>query len=136
MKKELNKRLRRMIGDDNSDPNRRETFINDSDQRGPNMPNNNPDDDKKVDDEEAKVPTDGTNNYSSADKPATFAERGKQMVKDSKEGFKMVKKGVSNLKKSAKDYMQPSDKEQTKNAYQYAQLDQSNKTAGKDQTNG
>ena len=32
--------------------------------------------------------------------------------------------------------MQPSDKEQTKNAYQYAQLDQTNKTAGKDQTNG
>ena len=65
VKKEINKRLRRVIGD-NNDPNRRESFINENDQPGPGVPNQNPDDAKKVDDEEAKLPTDGTNDYSTA----------------------------------------------------------------------
>ena len=103
VKKEINKRLRRVIGD-NNDPNRRESFINDNDQPGPGIPNNNNnpnDDDKKVDDEEAKIPTDGTNNYSTADKPKTLKQRGSQMMKDSKEGLKMVKQEFKNIKKSA-----------------------------------
>lgn len=123
VKKEINKRLRRVIGD-NNDPNRRESFINDNnDQPGPGMPNNNPDDDKKVDDEEAKTPTDGTNNYSTADKPKTLTQRGSQMLKDSKEGLKMVKQEYKNIKASAKEYLKPTDKEKTNNAYDYAQLD-------------
>lgn len=98
-----------MIGDSN-DPNRRESFINDNNDQ-PGIPNNNPDDDKKVDDEEAKIPTDGTNDFSSADKPKSFGQRGSQMLKDGKDGLKMVKEEFKNLKKSAKDYMKPVDKE-------------------------
>jgi hypothetical protein len=55
------------------------------------------------------------------------------MVKDSKAGFKMVKEEFKNLKKTATGYMKPGEKEpKTKNAYDYAQLDQTNKTAGKE----
>ena len=122
VKKEINKRLRRVIGD--SDPNRRESFINDNDQPGPGIPNNNPNDDKKVDDEEAKNPTDlGSNDYNSANKATSFSQRGSQMVKDSKEGYKMVKQEFGKMKKSATGYMKSTDnKEQAKNAYDYAQL--------------
>ena len=108
VKKEINKRLRRVTGD-NDDPNRRESFINENDQ--PGIPNNYPNNDKKVDDEEAKTPTDGTNDYSTADDQKTFAQRGSKMVKDSKAGFKMVKNEFKNLKKTATGYMKSSEKE-------------------------
>lgn len=45
------------------------------------------------------------------------------MVKDSKEGYKMVKQEFGKMKKSATGYMKSTDKEQAKNAYDYAQLD-------------
>ena len=138
VKKEINKRLRRVIGDDNNDPNRRESFINENDQPGPGMPNSNPDDNDKPDDEEAKTPNDGSNNFNSVDRKTTgesLKDRGSQMLKDGKAGFKMVKQEFGKIKKSAVAAMKSTDeKEQAmnKNAYDYAQLDQTNKVAGKE----
>lgn len=99
------------------------------------MPNNNPNDNDKPDDEEAKTPSDGSNNFNSVDKKSTadsLKDRGAQMLKDSKAGLKMAKQEFGKLKKYAMKTSDDKEKEMNKNAYDYAQLDQTNKVAGKE----